>query len=335
MLFALGLAVSSTHYADEVVFNNGDRLTGKVVNAGGGKLKVQTANVGEVTFDLANVRSVTTDEPVELNLTDGSTLKQRLEPAEDPGVLRTSGGGVVGPQTVPFSAVSTINPPPPPPVKWTGNVRAAAAFSRGNSFTDSFSLGADAVRRGENDRRTLGAGYRYGRERARDSRVRNTTQDDWFLLGKYDYYLTKKLYLYALGRFEQDRVANLLARVSPNVGVGYQWVERPDFNVRTETGFGWQYENYENDGDESHFTGRAAYHIDRKFKRVTLFHDLEFLPSLEAIDDFNVNASAGTRYALTDKLFTEFRVVWQYDASPAPEAGKNDIDYLLSVGWTF
>ena len=334
--FVLALAHGGTAYADEVVLINGDRLTGKVISAGGGKLKVGTALAGEVTVDLANVRSFSTDEPIELHLTDGTVLKQRVESTDEDGSAVRTTAGILGPQTLPLASIAQINPPPPPPVKWTGSIRAAAGFSRGNSFTDTFSLQADAVRRSERVRKTLGAGYGYGRERSENTGEKNTTKDDWFAYGKYDYYLNKKVYLYGLGRVEQDRVADLLVRVSPSVGVGYQWVERPTFNLHTEAGLGWQYERYENGETDDHYVARLAYHIDRTiWTRYSLFHDLEFLPSLEDIDNFNVNAKAGVRVSLTKKLFAEFKAVWKYDATPAPTASKNDVDYLLSLGYSF
>ena len=37
--------------ADEVIFNNGDKLTGKVLSADGGKLKVKSDIAGKITTD--------------------------------------------------------------------------------------------------------------------------------------------------------------------------------------------------------------------------------------------------------------------------------------------
>ena len=76
--------------------------------------------------------------------------------------------------------------------------------------------------------------------------------------------------------------------------------------------------------------------MDRKFNEQVLgFHNLEYLPSLEDASDFNVNADAGVRASLTKTMFTEFKVEWKYDATPAPDASKNDLRYLLGLGWSF
>ena len=62
----LGLvAVSAARsFADEVLFLNGDRLTGKILSATGGKLTIKTDGAGDVTVDMSKVKTFSTDEPV-------------------------------------------------------------------------------------------------------------------------------------------------------------------------------------------------------------------------------------------------------------------------------
>ncbi len=330
-VFLSAFLLSGIAHADEVVFRNGDRLTGTVTSASGGKLTIKTSMAGDVTAPLTNIESFRTNEPITIRLVDGTTVRQKVEPAEA-GSVRTT-RGALGPQTIEFAKIDAINPVGP---KWTGSVRAAAELNRGNTYTDGVQLRADAQRRGIDDRIELGAGYSFGRERSTDTGEKNTTEDNWFTKGKYDYFLSRKLYLFALMTIEKDRIANLDIRVSPNVGVGYQWYERPGFNLRTELGGGWVYEDYEDGGDDEHFSARAAYHVDRLLTdRLRVFHDLEYIPSVEDIEDFNVNADLGLRLDITKRFFTEFRVEWQYDSTPAPDAGKNDTKYLTTIGWQF
>jgi putative salt-induced outer membrane protein YdiY len=339
-LAVVGAVSATPARADEIVFKNGDRLTGTIVSADGGKLKFKTSATGEITVDLSTVASFSTDNPIDIRLSDGTELKQKIDRVDETGTVHTS-GGVLGAQSVPLASVSQINPPPPPVPKWTGSVKASVQLARGNTFTDSIDLGFDAQRRGAKDRTALGAAYAYGRERAEDDDTdtdgKNTTEDNWNAFGKYDYFLTKKFYVFGYLRVEHDRIADLDIRVAPSIGVGYQWVERPDFNVHTELGAGWQYEEYDGEPDgQEHFTARAAYHIDRTWReKYKFFHDLEYLPSVEDADDFNVNANIGLRILVTRKFFTEFSVKWQYDATPAPDAGKNDMEYNVTLGYQF
>jgi putative salt-induced outer membrane protein YdiY len=329
---ALCAAVPLAARADEIVFNNGDHLSGDITALAGGKLTVKTEVAGEIKVDLKEVKTFSTTHPIEIHLQDGTVLHQSVNTA-DAGRITTAGSPQIKPQTLSLSAIDSINPPA---AHWTGSITASGLLARGNTNSDAFSLSADAVRRGDNDRITLGAGYYFAKSKDPATGDSATTADNWFLLGKYDYFFTKKFYGYALTRVERDRIADLDLRLSPGVGVGYQWFDRDDFHLSTEAGLGWVYESYANDGTDNHPSARLAYHVDKQLNdAVKLFHDLEYLPSLDSLSDFNLNADAGLRAALTKTMYSELKIEWRYDATPAPGAHKNDVRYMLGVGWQF
>jgi hypothetical protein len=125
-------------------------------------------------------------------------------------------------------------------------------------------------------------------------------------------------------------------RLTPSGGLGYQWIEQPDFNVSSEAGLAWVYERYRNTMTGDHIAVRLAYHIDRQLTdTLKVFHNLEYLPGLERLSDFNVSADAGVRASLTKTMFAEFKADWRYDATPARGSLKNDVRYVLGIGWTF
>lgn len=324
--------VAQPSRADEVIFKNGDKLTGKIKNVDGGKMSISTAMAGDITLDMANVQTFKTDAPVEMHLADGTVLKQQVNASPEAGKIATAGGAVAA-QTVPVASVQKINPPP---VKWTGAVVAGATLTRGNTNTDNVNVAIDAVRRAEIDRITLGAGYLYGRQEDPDTGEKDTSADNWFVAGKYDYFLNKRLYLFAAERLERDRIADLDLRSTTSGGLGYQWWESAKTNFNTEAGVAWVYEDYRNGGSDDHFALRLAYHYDRKLNdKVLLFHNLEYLPSFEDFSDYNLNTDIGLRADLTEKLFAEFKFELRYDSTPAPDNEKEDLRYLLGVGWKF
>lgn len=327
-LCAFLVSFAGIGHADEVLFNNGDRLTGKVLSIADGKLKIKTAVAGEVTVDLSAVKTFSTDEPIEL-LIDGKSVTTRVAKGPD-GTVLAAEGGTTRPVTVKEIGKAA------PVVKWTGSIVANGLITRGNSNTEQFGLSIDASRRTEQNRVTLGAGYTYGRQEDPDTNDEKTTTDNWFLLGKYDRFYNKKFYSFVAARVERDRIADLDLRFTPSAGLGYQWVERPDFNFSTEAGVAWVYEEFRDNTTDDHFALRFAYHVDKKLNdKVKLFHNLEYIPSIEHLDDFNINADAGLRADVAKGMFTEFKVEWRHDAEPAPGSGKNDLRYLIGVGWVF
>jgi putative salt-induced outer membrane protein len=331
LILLLGLAGAAR--ADVVLFTNGDRLTGTVTQAGGGKMTIKTETAGTVVVDLSKVKTFSTTRPVELHVGDKTVLSTTVAPGPD-GSVTTAPVGTTGTQTVAIRDVTRINPPP---VKWTGTVTANGSLARGNSSVETVGVSASAVRRSEQDRITLGGGYQYGRQEDPATKKKSVTADYLFLLGKYDHFFTRQLYGYAGIRMERDKVADLELRLTPSAGAGYQWVERPTLNVATEAGIAWIYEDFRTTGSDGAFAGRLAYHIDwRPFDPVLLFHNLEWIPAFESpTSDFLLNADAGARVTLAGNLFAEAKAEWRHDATPAPGRKESDWRYLLGVGWSF
>lgn len=322
-------------YADEVLFRNGDRLSGKVMRLEGGKLTLQSDLAGELVVDMQNVRTFSTDAPIEIHFRDGTVVKQKAFASEGEE-FTIERGEVLEAQRFAIADVVAINPRK---AKWTGDVTAGFTVTKGNSNTETGSLGINLVRRAEQDRITANGGYFFSRQEDPDTGDKTTTQDEWFVALKYDYFLTKQFYSYANTRVERDKIADLNLRLIAGLGVGYQWIETADFNLSTEGGLAWLYEDY-SDGDETddQISARLAYHIDKSFlnQRIKLFHDFEILPSLEDIpDDFFLTTQAGVRVPFTKVLFGEVKVILDHDATPAPGAEKTDTKYITGVGLSF
>jgi putative salt-induced outer membrane protein YdiY len=318
--------------ADKVEFNNGDVLSGKITEYDGKKLTIHTEQAGDVKVELKDVKTFSTDEPIDLHLKDGTVIKQRA-------VAATQGSigidhGIVNAQTFTLNQIKTINPPP---VKWTGSITVGAVVTRGNTFTDQYHAGFDLLRRAEEDRITASGSYNFGRQKDEDTGDKVTSVDNLTLQGKYDYFIPEtKWYVYANALAEKDRIQDLNLRFVPGIGVGYQWVESPTLNFNTEAGLSWIYEDYTTQETTEEIAGRLAYHLDKSINdRVKLIHNLEYLPSLEDGSKFLVNTDVGLRTDLTKQFFIEAKIELTYNSQPAPDKVKNDVKYMLSVGYKF
>lgn len=322
----------TTAFADKVEFTNGDVLTGKITQSDGKKLTIATEKAGEVKVDLANVKTFSTDEPIEFRLSDGTTLKQRAIAAE-PGSVATERGDVVQSQSFRLDTIRAINPPP---LAWHGSVTLGAQISRGNTYSDRMVAGFDLIRRAEDDRFTASGTYSYGRDKDPETGIAITSVDNWQLNGKLDHFYTPKWYVFVNALVAKDRIQDLNLRFVPGVGVGYQWVERPDFNFNTEAGLSWLYEDYDTQSDRQEIALRLAYHLDKKLNdKLKFIHNLEFIPSIEDPSTFLVNADVGIRADVTANFFLEAKIEDKYNSDPAPGRQKTDLKYTLGVGWKF
>jgi len=334
----LSVLIAAGVSADEVIFKNGDRLTGTVVQVEAGKLRIATAVAGEVTVNLADVQTFHTDKPFKIRLQDNTVVSEKVvavqaiapatKPATQPAEI------ALGDKTIPPTEIKeTVQPS-----AWKGAIVLNGYLERGDVHSESLGLAADAMLRRHdeiyNDRLTLDAAYNFGHQRA--DGVETTSIDNWFAQEKYDKFFTEKLYGYELFRYDHDRVAQLNYRLSPGLGLGYQWIERPDFNFNTEAGVNYVYEDYSTGGTQDRVALRLAYHLDKKLNNaVSIFHNVEWLPAFNDPGDYNLNADAGIRAQLTASMFTQFKVQWLRDSTPAPGSQKNDLRFFLGAGWAF
>ncbi|MDD2598596.1 MAG: DUF481 domain-containing protein [Kiritimatiellae bacterium] len=323
------LVAASTLCADVVVFKSGDKLTGKVISVADGKMTFNSAAAGKLTLKMEDIQTFATDEPITIKSPDGTLTQSATTAAEEAGrVTLTDGSSIL------LTEMAAVNPKTP---KWTGSVVAGATFNRGNTHSDSASIDADAQLRRKDDRILLGAGYRYDKQRNKSTGKDNTTDDNWFLKGQYDYFVGEKSYLYGNVLYEKDRISHLDMRLTPGVGYGYQWIERADLNFSTEAGFTYVYAEYTDPDDtREHMSSRLAYHVDKTLNEyVKAFHNVEYLPSLERSDYYLVDADIGIRTKLTGNWIVEAKASLEHDAKPATGRDKTDYRYVLGLGLTF
>ena len=331
---SLLFVLAAPSLADEILFKNGDRLTGKIESAADGKLVITTKTAGKVTVDLKDVKTFSTEEPIAVKLQDGTVIKQKFNASPEEGAVETAPGGALQPQPVPISSIDTVNAPP---VAWTGSIVINGAFTNGNGDTQQIGISADAARRTEQDKLSADAGYLYSRAKPADGSY-STSADNEFVEGEYDYYFTKKFFGYVNARVEKDRINDEDLLLTPGVGVGYEWYNRKDFHLETEGGLAWVYEKFTDQSTpKEDFAVRLAYHIDKSLwdSKVSIFHDLQAFPSISYINHFLLIADAGFHADLTETMFSEVKAIVNYDSPPAPKSVRTTTKILVGVGWKF
>lgn len=331
VLIGILLGLCSTVCADQIVFVNGDRVTGKIGSLVDGKLTFESDLAGTLTIDIANIATFSSDEAIDLHLDDGSILSEQAAVSEPNHVV------IGGDQRVAFDRIASINPPAKPKPKWTGEVSAGYTSTAGNTSTETITGSANAKKRTEKDRKTVSADFARGRQEDPDTGRKNKTEDWWRTKAKYDYFFTKKLYGYLDGRYETDEIAELDYRAIMGTGYGYQWIESERMNFSTEGGLAYKIEEYGNStGKNDEISVQLGYNFDKKLgKGFEFIHDLTYYPSTEDFSDYFLTSTGELRANLTEKVFTNFKAVLNYDSTPAQGKHKTDTKYIWGIGWKF
>jgi putative salt-induced outer membrane protein YdiY len=314
--------------ADQVTLNDGEQLTGSITSVDDGKMVFHSDIVGDVTIPMGKVRTFASDKPIDIHLSDGSVIPRQVL-AAGPGEVALAGGGVVAPQTISIGAIDQINPP-----LFTGSILVGGTVTRGNTDTETLAAGIKLGYKMKAEQLSFGAEYDYGQQKV--GGVSTTSVDHWDLDAKYQHYFSKKFYGYIEGEAAKDRIAFLDLRFDPSAGVGYNWFDTAPFKFSTEGGIAWLYEKYTNGTPTVEDAAlKLAYHMSYDFNdKVSMFHDVTYVPSLDRGSRFLVNSDLGFHAKLNDKLFTELKAEWDYNSAPANGALKNDFRYIASIGYT-
>jgi hypothetical protein len=317
---------------DEVLFLNGDRLTGKILKAAGGKLTIKTEGAGDVVVDMSKVKTFSTDSPVSVGVKAEQPVSADVAAGPDRHVQTAPAPGAA-PRQVAIADIAAINTPP----AWTGLFSLNGLLTTGNSETEQLGFRGALSKRWPHDRLTFGAEYSFGRQEDPSTGEKSTTIDYAMALGKYDHFFTRRFYGYLSTKAERDGVAELELRLAPGAGVGYQWFEGPAFNLSNEAGLVWVYENYKRTGASEFFGPRLAYSVDwTPIHPLTLYHTLEYIPSFQDLGgDYLLNIDAGARVAVWKGFFAELRYEFRYDSTPASGRHRTDQRYVLGAGWAF
>jgi len=332
MVLGAVLAISVSALGGQVYLENGDRLTGTITTMAYGKIKVETALAGTVEIPMENIRTISSDKALELHLKDGTIVKQRVE-KDSEGMIKIAGSDVIDSQTLRLAEVTAINPPEPERPRWKGDLSAAMTFASGNTSHESYALSGNLSKKTEKDLITLNGNMAKRKEKSGEKDI--TTQDWWRVYGKYDYFMGDNKYLFGEGRYETDDVANLDRRIIVGAGGGYRWIKKPKQHFSTELGLAEVYEKYgTSDSSDSKFSLRLGYIYDQQFSKIfSLVHNLTYYPDVEDFSDyFLTSTSTELRAKINDHLFTNFKVMFDYDATPAEGNDNADVKYLFGIG---
>lgn len=332
IIFAVILVVFITYphsfvFADRILLNNGDRLTGTVAGTDNGILTLKTDFSSPIKIQVIKIKEIFTDNPVEVHLSDGEILKGKLitlengEKVIESSVERESA-------VINWQKVKAINPPDKS--KWSGNVTISGNHQSGNTDRTGASLGANANRRTEKDRFNLRFLFNYAKEDG-DISARNT-----FGALKYDYFFTKKTYGFIGLELLSDEFKDLNLRTVVGPGIGYQVWDNPDKSLGLEAGVSYFSEDRIEDEDNQRVTGRLSGNLMWKiFEPVTFTDYIIIYPSFEDFGEYQLRNEIALISPLTSAWSLKLTNIIEHDSNPPVDVEKSDIYWLAGLVYDF
>ena len=323
----LGMALASSATADRLHFADGESITGTFAGIADGHVQWTSVILGDLFIGQNHVEYIESGSHFDLQTT-GSELsncwmfiqqtKQHLHC--DQGVQR------LGDWTLVVAAGETITQPQPL-LQQKGGLILALEDSAGNSEITRYDINARTELRYLESRHTIA--LRYQDESSNGVK----TRESWLGSYQYDQFFTDQWFATGNAFYEEDKLRELDQRASVGLGMGYQFLETPYFDL-----LGKGTLNYV---DERFTTGvtrdRPAFLWNLDFawrvndQGVEVFHRHAALQSFEKQSDYEVNTTTGLKYPINGAFSSIFQLEYNYDNLPAEES-IDKVDRKWSVG---
>ncbi len=331
-LVVLILSLSAaTAWADRVELKSGSFLTGTVKSATIDSVVFASDDLGDVTIKVANIAK----------LDVGSHVVQRNDLSETTETLAISNGAYLA-ATKPLN-MGDVKAIDPVPEKWHGSITIAYNATRGNSYENTATVLVNVNRRWESDRFNGDFGYYYG-ESGQRGEERQKSTDKWEVELQHDHFWAPKIYHYENVKWERDRIQLLNARYRLGLGAGYQWLDGAVFestgtwSFNQEFGLNWIREEYEKGDSTSggYCAVRYAHHLlftPICCEKINFFHNAEILPQVDDWEKFLVKADVGFSAPLAYDWTLDAKIEWEYNSKPANDRLKDDLRYIIGLGY--
>lgn len=325
---------SQLAWADTLELSNGDKLTGTVSEQSSGKIKIDTTYAGTVEVNLADVKSMSTNAPMQFVLKDGTVINGTVRsiPGGEVVVTGVDQSSVQLPGLASISSMGVIPLAGKLPFAWHGDASLSGNATKGNTDTSAVSLATRIV--GEQKAVQRVSGYaNYNKEESDGTTIKN----QYLLGGKYDRFFNEKWYGFAGLDFEKDKFKDLELRSSLSAGAGHQFYNRDDLKLSLEGGLSYTHDNYTNADDDSYAGFVWNLNWEQKFfdGMLDFFHRHRGIQGLDTADNTVIHAETGARFPLVMGLngFIGYDLDW--DGDPPKGVKSTDHTYKVGVGYTW
>jgi putative salt-induced outer membrane protein YdiY len=315
--------------ADEVQLANGDLISGEIIKIEGETIVLKTSYAEKVQVNWKKVVCLAAEKELTFVLKTEELLVGRAS-CPSIGTIRLEGEKIGEPAEFALSELEKIEPyPPAPAVNYRALVSAGGSINRGNTDTSTFNSSAGFQVRSKRHRVTLEGRFNIGESDG------NENERNWLASGKYDFFVTNKVYTYLQTLFEYDKFQDLNLRSTAGPGLGYQFFDTERTKLFAELGPSYFREDYDEGVDNEYLSGRwaAGLKYDLLPEKIKFFHRNEGYYDLTSDKGVYIRTEQGIRLTLVRNFFLNFQANYQYRSEPPAGIKKSDTSLILGLGY--
>jgi len=331
LLVTSGGLWANTAYADVLVLKNGDRITGTIKQIWDGEVSIEPEYADEFDVDLDVVDYIESDRDFEIELNDGREATVKLSGANSENQQLIS----LGDETMPIALEDILElDEPTKDFDWESHIDFSANINSGN--TDSFS----GQLRGDSTIETPDHRHRVDLSKFRETTgagaLKETTKDQTLLKYNYNWLFRDPWFLAANVSQERDPIIELDSRLIASVGLGRDIFNTPRRFLSIELGAGGQKEDVGGVTEDSTVaTWALRYQQDVLSGDMEIFHNHTITSNIAGRSNTSFKTSTGLRYEITDLLYANLTLDYNYETHPVDAIQNEDIVFLVGVGAEF
>lgn len=331
--FACALLLAPPALADQVLLDNGDRISGRILHMGKDKLDIRTPYAGKLSLRRKNVQSILSERPVDvLRASDDAVLHGRL--AEAPaGSLTVVDEGDTRNELV-LADVAFLNP-------------TIAESGRGIIFKGRANLALSSTGGNNETRRLYGESsltgtarhYRFsisGRGEEQQDHKR-TDAFNWRLAGDLDRFreAARKRFWYGRASLAHDRFADVRLRAALGAGHGWQLLDAPPSALSLRLGGDLVAVRRVTGEDDRYPALGWGLRWNRALGRgkAELFHEQDGFMEIGHPSNVTVISKTGLRLPLIDNLNASAQLNYDWEGKPAEGRHPGDSALFLGLGY--
>ena len=313
--------------AGQLIMKNGDRITGNIVKIRDKEIFIEPDYADEFSVDQDAVEYFVSDDEFEIDLGDGKDVDVRFDGVDKEGNQIV----LVGDErmTVPLVEIAELEE-----VEeysdWGAHVDFNTTINRGN--TDSL-----------NSKMTADYNLKFGDHRhlfelsfAREEQNSISVKEQELFRYSYNWAFSHRWGFGAVSSYERDPIRDLDRRmtVGPAATLNVWNSARKTFNIQFPLG----YQNELIGGvEEDNVIAGWIMRIRYKFGRpdLELYHNNSLTQNIAGRTNTAIKTVTGARFEITDLLYVNFEIDFDWESQPAATAVSDDLSLLVGLGFEF
>ena len=163
-----------------------------------------------------------------------------------------------------------------------------------------------------------------------------STKEQDLLQYNYNWLFSEPWFLNAAYSFERDPIRDLQGRMTFIVGLGRDFWDTPRVTLNATIGGGYVVEEIGGvSTDSSAASWALRYRQDLFDEDLELFHNQTIIHYVSGRDNTVYKTSTGLKYEITDLLYSNVTLNYDYETQPAEGALNEDISLIFGLGLEF